>query len=207
MNQNILFFSTVIILWTVVQSCLALCDPWTVACRASLSMEFSRQGCWSGLSFPSPGSLPSSGIKPASLACLRQQAASSTLCCPASPLQLLCMLCLRMIVYQMVGMTSPTQRTWVWANSGGQWRAGKPGLQFLALQRVGHNLVTEQHQHRAVSWWLLIIFHKISSPPNYSCIVHYKHCVPIVHSLTLRGTFPWCNLLTQKGSMPTRALL
>ena len=29
--------------------------PWTVACQASLSMEFSRQGYWSGLPFSSPG--------------------------------------------------------------------------------------------------------------------------------------------------------
>ena len=38
-------------------SCLVmstLCNPWTVAHQASLSMEFSRQEYWSGLSFPSP---------------------------------------------------------------------------------------------------------------------------------------------------------
>ena len=29
--------------------------PWTVACEAPLSMEFSRQVYWSGLPFPSPG--------------------------------------------------------------------------------------------------------------------------------------------------------
>ena len=40
--------------------------PWTVACQASLSMEFSRQEYWSGLPFPPPGSLPNAGIKPAS---------------------------------------------------------------------------------------------------------------------------------------------
>ena len=28
--------------------------PWTIACQASLSMEFSRQEYWSGLPFPSP---------------------------------------------------------------------------------------------------------------------------------------------------------
>ena len=27
-------------------------------------MEFSRQGCWSGLPFPSPGDLPDPGIEP-----------------------------------------------------------------------------------------------------------------------------------------------
>ena len=42
--------------------------PWTVARQAPLSMEFSRQEYWSGLSFPSPGNLPDPGIEPESLA-------------------------------------------------------------------------------------------------------------------------------------------
>jgi len=44
---------------------------WTIAGQAPLSMEFSRQEYWSGLSFPSPGDLPDPGIRlvsPASLA-------------------------------------------------------------------------------------------------------------------------------------------
>ena len=32
--------------------------PWTVACQASLSMEFSRQEHWNGLPFSSPGDCP-----------------------------------------------------------------------------------------------------------------------------------------------------
>ena len=46
-------------------------NPWTVALQAPLSMEFSRQGYWSGLPFPSPGDIPDPGIKPGSpaLAC------------------------------------------------------------------------------------------------------------------------------------------
>ena len=44
-------------------------------------------------------------------------------------------------------MASPTRWTWVWANSGRWWRTGKPGvLQFIELQRVRHNLATEQQQ-------------------------------------------------------------
>ena len=35
--------------------------PWTVAYQAPLSMGFSRQECWSGLPFPSPGDLPNPG--------------------------------------------------------------------------------------------------------------------------------------------------
>ena len=42
-----------------------------------------------------------------------------------------------------------TQWTWVWANSGSQWRAGKPGmLQSMGLQRVGHDLATVQQQQQ-----------------------------------------------------------
>ena len=37
-----------------------------VACQAHLSMGFSRQEYWSGLSFPSPGELPDPGIEPRS---------------------------------------------------------------------------------------------------------------------------------------------
>ena len=40
--------------------------PWTVAYQAPPSMGFSRQECWSGLPFPSPGDLPDPGIKPGS---------------------------------------------------------------------------------------------------------------------------------------------
>ena len=47
----------------VTKSCLTLANPWTVACQAPLSMEFSRQAYWSGLPFPSPGDLPGPGMK------------------------------------------------------------------------------------------------------------------------------------------------
>ena len=51
------------------QSCPILVTPWTVACQAPLSMEFSRQESWSGLPFPSPGDLPNPRIKLPSLYC------------------------------------------------------------------------------------------------------------------------------------------
>ena len=40
--------------------------PWTEVCQASLSMGFLREAYWSGLPFPSIGTLPNSGIEPAS---------------------------------------------------------------------------------------------------------------------------------------------
>ena len=39
---------------------------WTIAYQAPPSMGFSRQECWSGLPFPSPGDLPNPGIEPGS---------------------------------------------------------------------------------------------------------------------------------------------
>ena len=51
---------------SVAQLCPTLCDLWTVAFQAPLSMDFSRQEYWSGLPFSSPGDLPHPGIKPGS---------------------------------------------------------------------------------------------------------------------------------------------
>ena len=50
----------------VIQSRLILCNPWTIAYQAPLSMGFSSQEYWSGLPFPPPGDLPDSGIKSSS---------------------------------------------------------------------------------------------------------------------------------------------
>ena len=46
----------------VAQSCPTLCDPMDcIAYQAPPSTGFSRQECWSGLPFPSPGDLPNPG--------------------------------------------------------------------------------------------------------------------------------------------------
>ena len=41
---------------------MTLCDPWTIACQAALSMGFPRKG----LPFPSPGDLSNPGTEPTS---------------------------------------------------------------------------------------------------------------------------------------------
>ena len=51
---------------SVTQSCLTLCDPWTVGHQASLSMEFSREEHWRGLPFSPLGDLLDLGTEPAS---------------------------------------------------------------------------------------------------------------------------------------------
>ena len=41
-------------------------------------------------------------------------------------------------------MASPTQRTWVWVNSGSWWWTGRPGmLQSMGWQRVRYDSATE----------------------------------------------------------------
>ena len=50
----------------VAKLCPTLAIPRTIACRASLSVEFSMEEYWSRLQFLSPGYLPSPGIKPGS---------------------------------------------------------------------------------------------------------------------------------------------
>ena len=51
--------------WSVVASSVTI---WTVAHQVPLSMEFSRQKYWSGLSFSTPGDFSDPGIEPMSLA-------------------------------------------------------------------------------------------------------------------------------------------
>ena len=60
--------STDVCMYVIMCVCVCVCDcvcvllshvrlfatPWTVACQAPLSTEFSRQEYWSGLTFPSP---------------------------------------------------------------------------------------------------------------------------------------------------------
>ena len=53
-------------LYSDAQSCPTLGNPMDHS-QAPLSMGFSRQEYWSGLSFPPPGDLPNPGIEPASL--------------------------------------------------------------------------------------------------------------------------------------------
>ena len=69
----LLIYVTVSRGWKVKKKCQSLScvrlfvTPWTVAPpQTPLSVKFSRQKCWSGLPFPSPGDLPNPGIKPRS---------------------------------------------------------------------------------------------------------------------------------------------
>ena len=57
-------FSSDVCACSAAKTVLLFPTPWKADLRAPLSMGFSRQEYWSGLSCPPPGDLPNPGIKP-----------------------------------------------------------------------------------------------------------------------------------------------
>ena len=58
-------------------------------------------------------------------------------------------------------MASLTQWTWVWVNPRSWWWTGRPGIvQFMVLQRVGHDWVTELNwkSFSEKSWNIILYF-------------------------------------------------
>ena len=55
--------------WKLFSHVRFFATPWTVACQATLSMEFFRQEYWSGLPFPPLGIFPTQGSNPGLLHC------------------------------------------------------------------------------------------------------------------------------------------
>ena len=73
-------------------------------------------------------------------------------------------------------MGSQTQWTIVWVNSGSWWWTGKPGvLQFIGLQRVGHNWANE------LNWTELIIKCIILKPIS----LYFENLLTVIFYITL----------------------
>ena len=90
------WYKTGWVLALVVQKCLTL--------QATLSMEFPRQECWSGLPLPSPKGLPNPGIKPGSPALQADPAPAEP---PGKPQNCLAIwLCWNVITDQLLKNTS-----------------------------------------------------------------------------------------------------
>ena len=74
-------------------------------------------------------------------------------------------------------ITSPTQWTWVWINSGSWWWTGRPGmLRFMASQRVRHNWATELNWYtllmiRLSLCIILLKYHRSSNVQHSHCII------------------------------------
>ena len=87
---------------------------------------------------------------------------------------------------EQLNWTEPAQWTWVWVGFGSWWWTGRPGvLQFMGLQRVRHNWVTELNW---IEKWTIII---------------NKNCSGLLFSLnSCKGTFlsrwlKWVTLNTE----------
>ena len=107
--------------------------PWTVACQALLSMQFSRQEYWSGLPFPSPGQ----GIFPTLesnwhlLYLLHWQTDSLPLAPPAEKAM------------------APHSSTLAWKIP---WAEEPGGLQSMGSLRVGHDSATSLSLFTFMHW-------------------------------------------------------
>ena len=85
--------------------CLTLCDSWTVAHQAPLSMGFSRQEYWSGLPCPPPGDLPNPGTEPTSPVSPALQADSLPIETSGKP----CILTISVLISKEVGLRGHTK--------------------------------------------------------------------------------------------------
>ena len=77
---------------------------------------------------------------------------------------------------EMIRIASLTRWTWTWANSGRQRRTSE--LQSLGLQRIRHNLVTEQQQWQSVTTPGSFSSVTDSCPPFISDTSQSRHSLP-----------------------------
>ena len=117
--------------------------PWTVAYQAPPSMGFSRQECWSGLPFPSPGDLPDPGIEPGSPALQADALPSEP---PVKP-QYICMYVYSVSYSLQPCVLQPARLFCLWDSPG-----KNAGVYFHALLQgifptQGLNLCLQHHLH------------------------------------------------------------
>jgi len=101
--------------------------PWTVACQAP-PMEFSRQGYWNELPFPSPGDFPDPGIEAGSPTgrLFTVWATREAPCINSFNLYFKCLL----NIYWMSSSEGPWEYSIEWDNHG---------LSPVVLQSIGHH--------------------------------------------------------------------
>ena len=162
----------------VTQLCPTLCSPTDCAPRPPLSMEFSRQEYWSGLPFPTPGDLPSSGMEPTSLVSLALAGIFFTTGatwepkhCNSSQIQtpfwLLGSLCITGLLH-----TSPCYHSHTYVPPS----ICLPSPLFTQLSLTIHTPTVPP-----INIPPLPIIHTIC--PHHSHVSHYSHTFPTIHTL------------------------
>ena len=90
-------------------------------------------------------------------------------------------------------MASLTRWTWVWINSGSWWWTGRPGvLQFMGLQRVGHDWATELNWVYMINIYIYIYY-------AFLFIMVYHRILNIVHLLFIHSVYISFHLLTSNS--------
>ena len=97
--------------------------PWTVAHKAPLFMELSRQEYWNGLPFPTPEDLPKPGMEPTCLAFSALAGRSFTTVPPGKPMKPL-----QCGPSYYLHCALKAQRSWVTCSShtAGPWQSWNP---------------------------------------------------------------------------------
>ena len=88
----------------------------------------------------------------------------------------------------------PTQWKWVWASFGREWRTEKPGVLWpIGLQRIRHNLATEQQK----MWWRVHKnanrgrFRELPGWWTHPCTERLRLNSPRIELPTLRDLWTW----------------
>ena len=86
---------------------------------------------------------------------------------------------------------------WVWVNSRSWWWTGKPGvLQFMGLQRVGHDWATELNWLNSPTMGVKIPWVGLSLYPYGNCIIRDAWVEDNEKGLSVRGCRESRNVLT-----------
>ena len=147
--------------WKLLGHVQLFATPWTVACQAPLSMEFSRQEYWSGLPCPSPGDLPNPGI----------ESRSPTLLAYSLPTALspkLAKASYHHITYLSIkGLIFVPEGNWAPVRARSWWWTGRPHvLQSMGSQRVRHDWATELNWELGCSLFVYSHHHSWTEPRN-----------------------------------------
>ena len=96
-------------------------------------------------------------------------------------------------------MASPTQWTWAWVNSRSWWWTGRPGvLQFMGLQRVGHDWATELNWTDMYTKNFVIWLLSLNSPIATSLWITWK----LIKSSLFQSLLPLSTYLTLQPIKP-----
>ena len=82
-------------------------------------------------------------------------------------------------------MASPTQWIWIWVDSGSCWQTGRRGmLQFMGLQRVGHDWVTELNHYCKIYYWKVLQFCSLDYLGYFAPLLIHMHFRMYTHTYT-----------------------